>query len=87
MFKSIKHIYAQLVDDLSGKTLISVSSKEKGFAGSGGNVAGAKNVGETLGQKAAEKGIKKAVFDRGGYVYHGRIRALADGAREKGLEF
>jgi len=87
VFRSLKHIYAQLVDDLSGKTLLSVSSAEKGFQGSGGNVEGAKKVGAVVGEKAKEKGIQKVVFDRGGYLYHGRVKALAEAAREKGLQF
>ena len=87
VFRSLKHIYAQLVDDLSGKTLISVSSAEKEFQGSGGNVEGAKKVGAVVGEKAKEKGIQKVVFDRGGYLYHGRVKALAEAAREKGLQF
>jgi len=87
VFRSIKHIYAQLVDDLSGKTILSVSSALKDFSGSGGNVQAAKKVGALLGEKAVQNGIKKVVFDRNGYLYHGRVRALAEAAREKGLSF
>ncbi len=87
VFRSLKHIYVQLVDDLSGKTLISVSSAEKAFQGSGGNVEGAKKIGTVVGEKAKEKGIQKVVFDRGGYLYHGRVKALAEAARETGLQF
>jgi large subunit ribosomal protein L18 len=87
VFRSLKHIYAQLVDDLTGKTIVSVSSALKDFTGSGGNVDGAKKVGSLLGEKAVQSGIKKVVFDRNGYLYHGRVRALAEAAREKGLSF
>jgi len=87
VFKSLKHIYVQVIDDLTGKTLASASSVSKDFSGSGGNVEGAKKVGELLGVKALEKGIKKIVFDRNGYSYHGRVKALADTLREKGLDF
>jgi len=87
IFKSLKHIYAQVIDDISGKTLLSASSASKGFAGSGGNVEGAKKVGAIVGDRALEKGIKKVVFDRNGYPYHGRVKALADTLREKGLDF
>src|SRR5215471_10857417 len=83
IFKSLKHIYAQVIDDISGKTLLSASSASKGFAGSGGNVEGAKKVGAIVGDRALEKGIKKVVFDRNGYPYHGRVKALADTLREK----
>jgi large subunit ribosomal protein L18 len=87
VFKSLKHIYAQVIDDISGKTLFSASSAGKGFGVSGGNVEGAKKVGSIVGEKALEKGIKKVVFDRNGYPYHGRVKALADTLREKGLDF
>ncbi len=88
VFRSLKHISAQIIDDQSGRTLASASSVQKSAGiGSGGNVAGAKQVGKLLAQRAQEKGIKKVVFDRGGYLYHGRVKALADAAREAGLEF
>ena len=88
IFRSVKHIYAQLIDDRQGHTLVSASSnQEKGPRTSGGNVAGAKIVGKLLAERAKEKGISKVVFDRGGYLYHGRVKALADAAREAGLEF
>lgn len=88
VFRSLKHISAQVIDDHAGHTLVSASSVEKKAGiGNGGNVAGAKGVGKLLAQRAHEKGIKKVVFDRGGYLYHGRVKALADAAREAGLEF
>lgn len=87
VYRSIKHIYVQLVDDLHGKTLASASSASKEFGASGGNAAGAKKVGTLIGEKALGLGIKKVVFDRNGYLYHGRVKALADAAREKGLSF
>jgi len=90
VFRSHKHIYAQLIDDLAGKTLCAVSSKNRELAEQmphGGNIKAAEIVGTTLGQRAVMKGIKKAVFDRGPYRYHGRIKALADAARKTGLEF
>ncbi len=88
VFRSLKHISAQVIDDRAGHTLASASSSEKkaGVA-SGGNVAGAKDVGRLLAERAKEKGITKVVFDRGGYLYHGRVKALADAARAAGLEF
>ena len=87
VFRSAKHIYAQVIDDVSGTTLCAASSMTKGFEGSGANVEGAKKVGGMIAELCKEKGIEKAVFDRGGYVYHGRVAALADGAREGGLKF
>lgn len=87
VFRSAKHIYAQVIDDVTGTTLCAASSMEKGFEGNGGNVEGAKKVGEMLASACKEKGIEEVVFDRGGYVYHGRIQALAEGAREGGLKF
>jgi len=88
VFRSLKHIYAQVIDDHSGHTLAAASSNEKEKAvGSGGNVAGAKEVGKLIAQRAKAKGVGKVVFDRGGYHYHGRIKALADAARAAGLEF
>jgi large subunit ribosomal protein L18 len=89
VYRSLNHIYAQLIDDTSGNTLVSASTVQggKGSKRTGGNVASAKEIGKTIAQRAQEKGIKKVVFDRGGYLYHGRIKALADAAREAGLEF
>lgn len=86
VYRSLNHIYAQIIDDTRGLTLVSASSlaaKQK----SGGNVAAAKEIGKQVAAKALEKGIKRVVYDRGGYLYHGRIRALAEAAREAGLEF
>ena len=87
VYRSIAHIYAQIIDDRSGRTLVSASSNDKGATASGGNVAGAKEIGRLVAERAKEKGLTKVVFDRGGYLYHGRIKALADAAREAGLEF
>jgi large subunit ribosomal protein L18 len=85
VFRSLKHIYAQIIDDTTGTTLVSASSQEKGMGS--GNRDGAKSVGEALAKRAVEKGIKSVVFDRGGFSYHGRVSSLADAAREAGLEF
>ncbi|MDR2605955.1 MAG: 50S ribosomal protein L18 [Oscillospiraceae bacterium] len=87
VFRSLNHIYAQVIDDVNGVTLVSANSLEKGFEGSGGNVEGAKKIGELVAERAKAKGIETVVFDRGGYVYHGRVAALADGARSGGLQF
>ncbi len=87
VFRSDNHIYAQIIDDTKGVTLVSASSLEKGFEGKGSNVAAAEMVGKAVAQRAKDKGIETVVFDRGGYLYHGRIKALADGAREAGLQF
>ena len=87
VFRSLQHIYAQLIDDVAGVTLAAASSQDKGFAGNGGNKEGARMVGEAIAKKAADKGITEVVFDRGGYLYHGRISELADGARANGLQF
>ena len=87
VYRSLAHIYAQVIDDRKGVTLASASSNEKDAAANGGNVAGAKEIGKLIAERAKEKGIKKVVFDRGGYLYHGRVKALADAAREAGLEF
>jgi large subunit ribosomal protein L18 len=87
VFRSGKHIYAQIIDDTKGHTLCAASSLEKGFKGSGGNKEGAKKVGETVAKRAKDKGIDAVVFDRGGYIYHGRVKELAEGAREGGLTF
>jgi large subunit ribosomal protein L18 len=86
VFRSVKHIYAQVIDDTKGHTVVAASSAEKSAA-NGGNIAGAKSVGKAVAERAKEKGVKAVVFDRGGYLYHGRIKALADAAREAGLEF
>lgn len=87
VFRSLKHIYAQVIDDRKGITLAAASTNEKGAPGGGGNVAGAKAIGKLIAERAQQAGVKKVVFDRGGYLYHGRIKALADAAREAGLEF
>ena len=88
IFRSVANIYAQVIDDRVGQTLVSASSIEKGSkVKSGGNVAGAKAIGKLIAERAQAKGVKKVVFDRGGYLYHGRVKALADAAREAGLEF
>jgi large subunit ribosomal protein L18 len=86
VFRSLNHIYAQVIDDQQGVTLASASSLALELK-TGGNVAAAKEIGKAIAEKAREKGIKKVVFDRGGFLYHGRIKALADAAREAGLEF
>ena len=87
VFRSLKHIYAQVIDDEKGVTLAAASSVEKDFNGAGGNIAAAKAVGKAIAAKALEKGISEVVFDRGGYIYHGRVAALAQAAREGGLKF
>ena len=89
VYRSLNHIYAQLIDDHKGETLVSASTAEgkKGERATGGNVASAKATGKTIAERAKAKGIVKVVFDRGGYLYHGRIKALADAAREGGLQF
>lgn len=87
VFRSANHIYAQVIDDVNGVTLASASSMVKGFDANGGNVEGAKKVGELVAKAALEKGIEAVVFDRGGYLYHGRVQALAEAARENGLKF
>lgn len=87
VFRSANHIYAQVIDDQRGHTMVSASSIEKDLRGKGGNVEGAKLIGKSVAERAKEKGIRKVVFDRGGYLYHGRVKALADAAREAGLEF
>ncbi len=86
VFRSAKHIYAQVIDDEAGKTLVSASTLEKDFEGFGGNIEAAKKVGEAIAKKCLEKGITEVVYDRGGFVYHGRVQALAEGAREGGLK-
>lgn len=87
IFRSSKHIYAQIIDDVKGVTLVSASTVEKELEGNGGNVDAARKVGELIAQRAKEQGVVQVVFDRGGYLYHGRVQALADAAREAGLEF
>ena len=87
VFRSLNHIYAQVIDDQQGHTLVAAASTEKDLRGKGGNVEGAKAIGKAVAQRAKEKGINRVVFDRGGYLYHGRVKALADAAREAGLEF
>ena len=86
VYRSLNHIYAQVIDDTKGETLVSASTVAA-KAKTGGNVMAAKEIGKQVAERAKEKGIKKVVFDRGGYLYHGRIKALADAAREAGLEF
>ena len=87
VFRSNKHIYAQLIDDVNGVTLASASTMDKGFEGNGGNKEAARKVGQAIAKAAAENNIEEVVFDRGGYLYHGRVKELADGARESGLKF
>jgi large subunit ribosomal protein L18 len=87
VFRSLQNIYAQLIDDVKGETLVSASTVEKDFADYGGNKTAARQVGVLLAKRAAEKEITKVVFDRGGYIYHGRVQELAEGAREGGLKF
>jgi large subunit ribosomal protein L18 len=87
VFRSLNHIYAQVIDDGQGITVASAASTEKDLRGKGGNVTGAKLIGQKVAERAKEKGITRVVFDRGGYLYHGRVKALADAAREAGLEF
>ena len=87
VFRSEKHIYAQIIDDTKGVTLCAASSVEKDFEGSGSNKEGARKVGALIAERAKAQGIETVVFDRGGYVYHGRVQELAEGAREGGLAF
>lgn len=90
VYRSLNHIYAQIIDDTKGITLVAASTMENGVKGqleSCGNIEGAKAVGKAVAEKAINQGIKKVVFDRGGHIYHGRIKALAEAAREAGLEF
>lgn len=90
VYRSSKHIYAQLIDDVKGVTLASASTLDKELRDqieNGGNVEAARKVGELIAKRAQDKGVKNVVFDRGGYLYHGRIQALADAAREAGLDF
>ena len=93
VFRSVTHIYAQVIDDLSGETLVSASTVEASVKGAlekgtrGGNLKGAEAIGKVIAERSIEKGIKRVVFDRSGFLYHGRIRAVADAARKAGLEF
>jgi large subunit ribosomal protein L18 len=89
VYRSLNHIYVQVIDDLHGATVVSASSAEgkKADRKTGGNVAAAKTVGKIIAERAKAKGVTKVVFDRGGYIYHGRVKALADAAREAGLQF
>jgi large subunit ribosomal protein L18 len=92
IFRSVAHIYAQVIDDTKGVTLVAANSIEKAIAvdgkkATGGNVAAAREIGKRVAERAKEQGINRVVFDRGGYLYHGRVKALADAAREAGLEF
>jgi large subunit ribosomal protein L18 len=93
VFRSVAHMYVQVIDDMTGRTIASASSLEPAVQGSlkkdakGGNVAGAKVIGKTIAERLLEKGVKRVVFDRNGFLYHGRVKAVADAAREAGLEF
>ncbi|HQR31288.1 MAG TPA: 50S ribosomal protein L18 [Blastocatellia bacterium] len=88
VFRSLNHIYAQVIDDINGVTLCSASSVEKSAGvGKGGNIDAAKSIGKLIAERAKEKGINSVVFDRGGYIYHGRVKSLAEAAREAGLQF
>jgi large subunit ribosomal protein L18 len=87
VFRSLKHIYVQVIDDRAGRTIASASSAEKNAPVRGANTAGAKAIGKLVAERAQAHGIKQVVFDRGGFLYHGRIKALAEAAREAGLEF
>jgi large subunit ribosomal protein L18 len=93
VFRSVTHIYAQVIDDMSGQTLVSASTVEPSLSGTfdkttrGGNIKGAEAIGKVIAERSIDKGIKRVVFDRSGFLYHGRIRAVADAARKAGLEF
>ncbi len=87
VYRSEKNIYAQIIDDVKGVTLVAASSLDKGYEGLGSNKEAARKVGEMIAKKALDNGINEVVFDRGGFVYHGRVKELADGAREAGLKF
>ena len=87
VFRSEANIYAQIIDDVAGNTLVAASTVEKAFEGNGGNCDAAKKIGAVIAERALQKGIEEVVFDRGGYIYHGRVKALAEGAREGGLKF
>jgi large subunit ribosomal protein L18 len=86
VFRSLKHIYAQVIDDVKGHTVVAASSAEENGK-NGGNVAGAATIGKLVAERAKDKGVNAVVFDRGGYLYHGRVKALAEAARKAGLEF
>ena len=87
VFRSESNIYAQIIDDVAGNTLVAASSVEKSFEGKSSNCEAAKKIGAVIAERALQKGIEEVVFDRGGYIYHGRVKALAEGAREGGLKF
>ena len=87
VYRSLNHIYAQVIDDVKGVTIAAAGSNEKDFGMTGGNKEAAKKVGELIAKRAADKGVSLVVFDRGGYIYHGRVKELAEGAREGGLKF
>lgn len=87
VFRSSKHIYAQIIDDQSGVTIAAASTVEKGFENYGGNKDAAHEIGKLIAQRAVEKGVTAIIFDRSGYIYHGRVKELAEGAREGGLQF
>jgi large subunit ribosomal protein L18 len=89
VYRSLNHVYVQIVDDMEGKTIVAASTAEgsKSSKRTGGNLAAAKEIGKRIAERAKEKGVSKVVFDRGGYLYHGRVKALADAAREAGLKF
>jgi large subunit ribosomal protein L18 len=88
VYRSVNHIYAQIIDDAKRSTLVAASTTEPAWKGrTGGNIAAAKEIGKLIADRAKEKGISRVVFDRGGYIYHGRVRSLAEAAREAGLEF
>jgi large subunit ribosomal protein L18 len=90
VFRSLRYVYAQIIDDEAGRTLVAADSREPGLVANGGsrcNVDAARSVGTAIGERAKAAGIERVVFDRGGYIYHGRVRALAEGARGAGLEF
>lgn len=88
VFRSVNHIYAQVIDDSKGATLVAASTTETAWRGrTGGNIAAAREIGRTIAERAKEKGINSVVFDRGGHIYHGRVKGLAEAAREAGLEF
>ncbi len=87
VYFSNTNVYAQLIDDEAGKTIVSASTKEKGFGGGKANIASATKVGQTVAERALAAKVEEVVFDRGGFIYHGKVKALADAAREKGLKF
>ncbi len=87
VFRSAQHIYAQVIDDVTGRTLVAAATNEPGFEQYGGNIAAASQLGKLIAERTLKAGIENVVFDRGGYLYHGRVKALAEGAREGGLKF